>query len=506
MTVEALAPPTLVRTDSFAVDPKFKIRIARADEDEKLRSALWAGHLEVQAGGYTAHHCQLYLVGASANPRPVASLNLDLIQFEEVVRYNPAHPAADEFFGKKMRQYHARTQSDFEGAKKRNLADYTAYGVEALRGERKANIPEINGWCDVETSRDTLYVVLHAPEPDIFYGQLFLPLPNPVMQADGQTQAAMLFRLARTGYGSPRRSQFRVKLEVEFGLTPEHAGQAFADRNGRGVKKNRNLVADLTTVGGLATIMKQAIPGTIFEGRTFNGRGQGISETSTTMIIDLATLEQVILNACTYGTRRPEHIKDMHVDTYLPVVRDFLQLLERVFGSHWPKDTPQGADQYRKVYVHGWSFAFKALARTYYRTRVDELGPLAEAMRLDDLDTVSTDTANAWRERAAKVAAADTQRPAGERKYKPPISTKQLEDRLRKIDWVRHRKHWVDLTGFTRDAETGKPRTKALANGQEVIKAKAPTQKEVISGIEGTILGPDWKVLCGSKDFDWKKA
>ncbi|MDQ3933701.1 MAG: hypothetical protein M3340_03625 [Actinomycetota bacterium] len=506
MSIETLTPPKLVRTDAFAVDPKFKIRIARADEDEELRNALWAGHFEVQAGGYTAHHCQLYLVGAGAQPRSVASLNLDLIQFEEVVRYNPAAPPADEFFAKQMLDYHARTQADFEGAKKRNLIDYTAYGLEALRGERKANIPEINGWFDVEASKDTLFVVLHAPEPDVFYGQLFLPSVNPVMQADGQTQAAMLFKLARTKYGAPRRSQFRVKLEVEFGLTPEEAGQAFADRNGRGVKKNRNLVADLTTVGGLATIMKKAIPGTIFEGRTFNGRGQGISETSTTMIIDLATLEQVVLNACTYGTRRPEHIKDMHVDTYLPVVRDFLGLLERVFGSQWPKDTPPGADQYRKIYVHGWSFAFKALARAYYRTRIDELGPLAEAMRRDDLDTVSTDNANAWRKRADRLAAADAKRPAGERRFTPPISTKQFEHRLRRIDWVRHRKHWVDLTHFTRDATTGKPNVKTLADGTIVIKAKAPTQKEVIAGIEGTILGPDWKTLCGKEDFDWRKA
>jgi hypothetical protein len=506
MAVDALAKPDLIKTETFSIDRTFKVRLARADEEERLRKAHQAGHLEVQAGGFTHHYCQLGLVGADASPRPVASLNLNLVQFEEVVRYNPAAPPPDEYFAQQMLTYHRKTQSDFEGAKRRNLRDYTVYGLEALMGERRSNIPEINGWCDIETSSKTLFVVLHSPEPETLYGQLFLPSLAPVMQSDGQTQAAMLFSLAKTKYGATRMDDFRVKLEVEFGLTPEEAGQAFADRNGRGVKKNRNLVADLTTVGGLSKIMKEAIPGTIFEDRTFNGRGQGISETSTTMIIDLATLEQVVVNACTYGAARPEHIKDAHVDTYLPIVRDFLLMLERVFGKQWPKDTPEGKDQYRKIYVHGWSFAFKALARAYYRSRINELGPLADAMRTTDLDTVSTDTAGAWHKRAKHLADDDAKLPADKRKYKPPISSKQLESRLREIDWVRHRKHWVDITQFTRNSETGKPRTKVLADGTEVIKAKAPTQKEVIVGIEGTILGPDWKTLCGSKDFDWKKV
>jgi hypothetical protein len=61
-------------------------------------------------------------------------------------------------------------------------------------------------------------------------------------------------------------------------------------------------------------------------------------------------------------------------------------------------------------------------------------------------------------------------------------------------DRVRHRKHWVDITGFTRNATDGKPNTKTLADGTIVVKAKAPTQKEVIC-IEGTLLGPDWKKL-----------
>src|SRR4051794_10789899 len=121
MSLDTLIVPKLIQTDAFPIDPTFKIRVARADEDKNLREALQAGHLEVQAGGYTSHYCQVGLVGASARPRPVASLNLDLIQFDEVVRYDPAHPPPDEWFVQQMVAYHEKTQADFEGAKKRNL-------------------------------------------------------------------------------------------------------------------------------------------------------------------------------------------------------------------------------------------------------------------------------------------------------------------------------------------------------------------------------------------------
>jgi hypothetical protein len=265
-------------------------------------------------------------------------------------------------------------------------------------------------------------------------------------------------------------------------------------------------VADLTTVGGIKPLMEEAIKGTIFEKRTFRGRDGGISESSTTNILDLATLEQIVVNVCTHGRMKPEHFKDMHVAAYLPAVRDFMQMLERVFGEQWPEDTPEGGDAYRKIYVHGWSFSFKALSRAYYRTRIGELGPLADAMLSDDLNTVEDDTEQAWKARAQKLAEDDAARDPNNRKYVAPIDSKTLEERLTKIDWVRHRKHWVDLTGFGRKSTDGKPNTKFLASGEKVIRAKAPTQQEVISGIEGTLLSADWTKLTGKADFDWQAA
>lgn len=257
-------------------------------------------------------------------------------------------------------------------------------------------------------------------------------------------------------------------------------------------------------IGGISKITKAAIKGTIFENRTYKGRGQSISETATTMILDLATVEQVVLYACTYGVARAEHLKDMHVDTYLPIVHDFLAMLERLFGDQWPENTPDGSDPYRAIFVHGWSFCFKALARAYYRARIDELGPLADALKVDDLDAIDQDSSELWAQRAQELAENDAQLPAAERKYAPPITVDELERRLKAIDWVRHRKHWVDITGFTRNVKDGKPNTKVLADKTEVVEAKAPTQKEVIAGIEGTILGPDWSKLQGTADFDWK--
>lgn len=503
MAIDALkAVPKLVRLDKFPVDPKWSVRIARADQDTTVQNAFNGKRLEVQHDTtHTEHYCTLAFIGSRSTARPVASLTLNLDQFDEVVRYNPAEEH-DTHYGQLSLSYAEKTQADFAGAKKRNLRDYTEYGLEALRGERRANIPEINGWCDPDTSKKTLFVVLHAPSEDFFYGVLYLPRKDPVMQSDGQTQTAMLFALAATKFGSTRKTDFQVKLEIEFGVTEEVAGNAFADRNGRGVKKNRNLVGDLVTIGGMAQLLHEATKGTIFHDRMYRGRGADtISETSTRTILDIATMESIVINVLTHGDAKPEHIKDIHVDTYLPIVKDFLLLLERVFASDWPEHTPPGGDPYRRIYVHGWSFSFKALSRAYHRARIDELGPLADAMRKGGPVGEDPDTKAAWKARAAKLAKEDAKRDPADRKYVPPIDPQEFEDRLNQIDWIRHRKHWVKFTGYTFDANTGEAKTKQLASGKVVIKSKAPVQQEVISGVEGTILGPNWTTLTKKTNF-----
>jgi hypothetical protein len=145
------------------------------------------------------------------------------------------------------------------------------------------------------------------------------------------------------------------------------------------------------------------------------------------------------------------------------------------------------------VFVRAGGLWVAKPARRTYR------GLLADAIKVDDVDSMTTDTTKARRDRAAKLKAKDDELPATKRKYRAPITTKELERRFRKIDRVRHRKHWVDITGFTRNTDNGKANTKTVADGTIVIKAKAPTQKEVIAGIEGTIIGTDWDKLTGAR-------
>lgn len=176
--------------------------------------------------------------------------------------------------------------------------------------------------------------------------------------------------------------------------------------------------------------------------------------------------------------------------------------LERVFGkTAWPKHTPPDSDPYRRIYMHGWSFMFKALANTYHRTRIAELGPLADALRKSGPIDDDPDTETAWKARAAELPAEDARVEAKDRKYEPPIDPTELENRLKKTDWIRHRKHWVEITGYTRDPDTGAPKTKTLASGEIVITSKAPVQQEVIRGVEGKILGPNWTGLTKHDNF-----
>ncbi len=70
----------------------------------------------------------------------------------------------------------------------------------------------------------------------------------------------------------------------------------------------------------------------------------------------------MILNLVTGGGRKPEHIKHHHVDTFLGCAKDFLQMLGETFGAQWPTKTAKDEDTYRRLYVHGWPFALKALA------------------------------------------------------------------------------------------------------------------------------------------------
>ena len=89
---------------------------------------------------------------------------------------------------------------------------------------------------------------------------------------------------------------------------------------------------------------------------------------------------------------------------------------------------------------------------------------------------------------------------------RPSAHPEEFEERLSKIDWIRTASAGSDITGFTRNSKAGQVNTKTLKNGEIVVKAKAPTQMEVINCMAGKILGPNSTDLTGAADFDWNAA
>ena len=142
-------------------------------------------------------------------------------------------------------------------------------------------------------------------------------------------------------------------------------------------------------------------------------------------------------------------------------------------------------DTYRRLYVHGWAFALKALALAYYRVRIDQIGPLAAAIGADA-------GAGKTAEEAFKEAAVENLENWEETS---PMTLAEFKERLEKIDWVRHRKHWIDITGYSE--KDGSPRTFELKSGETVVVAQSPNTKAVISRVTDRILSDSWTTLCG---------
>lgn len=419
--------------------------------------------------------------------------NPTLREFCRLVKYDPANPPHDDYDALDMVEAHTQTQSDFKGAKKTNLGDFKNYLAESMRGERVAYLPTIAAWQSHKVFDETVFVALHESSPGVYYGLMLLP-DKPIMQADGQTQTGALFAVNATGLAQQERDHFYVSLEIELNVTPKSAAQSFVDRNGRGTKKNKNLVANYNTVEGLPTLREQAVEGTIFEGRLHDGRNTGTGETATENIIDLSTLEQLCLNVVSGGKSKPEHIKAYHVKSLAPFAHDFLVMLDRVFGPFWPAKTADGGDPYRRVYVHGWPFALKAISLAYFETREKEIAPYYEAIKVQDQHDASEETEKTYLDRVAERQAERASAP------EPEVSAAELEKRLKTIDWRRYRKHWVDITGHP-VTDKGDAKTKKLGDGTEVVNGNAPNTAVVISVVKNKILSKSWKDLCGTVDF-----
>lgn len=492
MSTPFIAQQKLISTTEILEDATYGgLRIVRVSSDGQARDDFENHRYRFQHESEKRHAIRglLCLKGAERDYRICLSLHPSLRQFTDIVRYNPSDPPrAVDYEAIGMRAAHEKTQSDFKGAKATNRSDFRNYILEAIHGERIAYLPTVTGWQSVEEFEEDpqpIFVAFDEANPAALYGEMYLP-KRPVMQADGQTQTAALFEAAQSGVTlkSGALDSFFVTLEVELKVGVDAAAQSFADRNGRGTKKNSNLVATYDTSSALSKLRNQAAKGTIFEGRVADGRSTGATLTAVQNIVDASTLEQMLLNVISHGNRKREHLKHHHIRFVLPYCREFLQMLEEQFGDAW-RDTKQ-PDTYRRLYVHGWAFALKALALAYNQARRDAIGPIMEVMAQEqatDHDTIEDLEKNF----AAALAEQES--------IPPEVPFDELKQRLTEIDWRRDRQHWIQITGFLQNKNGTKKTVTLRATGEVVVAAAASNTPAHISQVENKILSETWRDL-----------
>lgn len=440
---------------------------------------------------YVEIHGQLSLKGniASQEGKRLSIISpMNLKKFVDVVKYDPANPPLDNYEALGMKDAHDKTQSDFKGAKKTNRQDFINYLLEGMREERDIHLPVISGWQSSEVFSDAIFVIYHQVDAHTAYGCLYLP-KKPVMQSDGQTQTAALFGLAqiKEAVDLGALDKLVVTLEVELNVDSVKAAQAFADRNGRGSKKNKNLVIGMDTAAPLSRLRALVTEGSAFEKRIADGRGGGITVTSTENIVDLSTFEQMLSIALTGpSSLKPEKFKAHHIEVLKPYAEEFVRMLTDVFSSFWKSPTNPGEDAYRRLYVIGWPFALKGIALAYYYSRIRDLEPIRTAM----LEPIP-----------ANEVAADFFKRVITRVPAPNevISFEELKARLTQINWIKHKKHWATITGYSENAD-GSKKTWNLKQYGEVVKTLNQNQAVLVAKVGNKIVGPKWEDL--TKDTD----
>jgi hypothetical protein len=485
-----------IKIDEIPKDPKYQyLRVVYYNKNLEDKRNYDQGRYDFMQNTslYNTIKVMLCRKGAKDSYRIVADAHLNMQQFRQIVMYDPSDPVVDDYEAQGMRIAHEQTQSDFKGQKRANMIDYKNYILEGIKGERTIYLPTISGWQSKKWFDMTVFVAFDDSNDDALYGILYLP-KKPIMQSDGQTQTAAIFQTIKTidaiSYGA--LETLNVTLEIELNVDQSQAAQSFADRNGRGSKKNKNLVIKMDTSSPLSRLRSESIVGTIFENRLADGRSTGTSETATRSIIDLSTIEQMILNVISNGRMKPEHFKLRYNKVFLYYCREFFEMLDELFGKEWLEQTPQNRDPFRKEYVHGWPFALKAISKAYFYARIEEIGPLSAAIgkELDNNDVNLT----VEEKYLARIE-------YEKRNYKNSsnINFDNLKDRLSKIDWHRYRQHWIGITGYS--IKDGKKKTFQLkSNGEYKVVAMAPNTAGVIESVCSKILSESWIDLCGSID------
>jgi hypothetical protein len=493
--IPAIPSVHLIPTENIVADPGYRgVRIIRVQTDVNAQEQFVQRQYQfLHDPDYTPIRATLTrkgMVGISGIEYRVTALtNPSLKQFINMVLYDPSDPPTNNYEALGMKEAHDQTQSDFKGGKSKNKIDFREYLLESLVGKRIPYLPVISGWQTKAAMTKTVFVAYDEQDPDALYGLLYLP-KLPIMQADGQTQTAALFALAASKDAITKGAleKFRVTLEIDLNVDARQAGQSFADRNGRGSKKNKNLVIGLDTSSALSDLRVKSLEGTVFENRLANGRNTTTTETATGAIVDLSTMEQMLLNAISDGRYKPEEIKHHHVEPLLPYTRDFVQMLDAAFSKDWVEKTKPNEDPFRRLYVHGWPFALKALASAYYRARIHELGPIAASLNARD---GSKTVEEAFLEKLADERAKWSKTPI--------VSLDELKHRISQIDWLRYRHHWITLTGAK--MKDGRKRSfKLKSTGEEKVMGQAQNTPYIISSVRDKILSDSWAELTGTAD------
>ena len=492
--------PQLITDQQLPRDAAFmNLALLRHDTDSTVQDN-WLNNryefLQRQEKRHFIRGAILSLKGAAGAYRLAATIHGTLAQLKEIIRYDPSQPPGDDYEAIGMQKAHVNTQADFKNAKLANLDNFRDYLVEAMRGERTAFLPVISGWQSDKVFQQTIFVAFDEITPCTFYGNLYLP-KSPIMQSDGQTQTAALFRASTTGIAIKTKADdtFIATLEVELNCDEAKAGQSFADRNGRGSKKSNNLVSALDNSSALAQIRNASIKGTVFEGRISDGKARGGKKRSPTEnVVDLSTLDQMLMGVICKQSKKPEQIKSIHVGALMPWCKEFIDLLSVTFGPLWVHPTPSGQDSFKKLYIHSWPFALKALAEAYHEVRIDKLGPIVKAISAPGVHDTSKEASDAF-EAAVKTNQASV--------TTPTVTYNEFCDRLSKIVWYRHREHWITIT----NAKTDKGGRKKVIDINEPgvgkvrgVEGAAQNTKTVVTVVRNKILSATWQDLCGSKN------
>ncbi|MDM1328909.1 hypothetical protein [Acinetobacter indicus] len=194
------------------------------------------------------------------------------------------------------------------------------------------------------------------------------------------------------------------------------------------------------------------------------------------------------------GTKiKSEKFKHYQIKYFQPYANEFIHLLETCFGHQWLEKTPPNSEPFRKIYIHAWPFALKAIAMVYFQSRIHELTPLVNAMGAKD--KLLTDV-EAYEQTVEELR----NKQKIEKLPTPKITYPELEHRLQKIDWLRYRKHWVQITGAK--MKDGVPKKVKLTGIREKVLGQTQNTATMISSVSSAILAPNWSLLASEEDFN----